>query len=145
MASAIHVGHRPSDGDRAKLLPDAAVKRRPAHVEREMKSLGGLVHEADHLRQVIVDDGRVGDERGLGKTGGEVGAQLAVVGADQNGADAVGTTGDQHPAQGAFADRIGENVNGNIGMRCSDCCGCMLQGSFGNHEVHRFGSFDPSS
>ena len=85
----LHVGHRPSDRDRAKLLPDAAVKRSPAHVEREMKSLGGLVHEADHPRQVSVDDGLIGDERGLGKTGGEVGAQLVVIGTDQNGADAI--------------------------------------------------------
>jgi hypothetical protein len=27
-----HVGNRPSDGDRAHLLPDAALKRRPAHI-----------------------------------------------------------------------------------------------------------------
>ena len=45
--------------------------------------------------------------------------ESVVVGTDQNRADAIGTTGDQHPVQGAFADRIGENVSGNIGMRCS--------------------------
>ena len=33
-------------------------------------------------------------------------------------------------------------VNGNIGMRCR---GCMLQESFGNHEVHWSSSFDLSS
>jgi hypothetical protein len=49
-ARQLHLGHCPSDRDRAKLLPDAALKRCPAHVECEMKSLGGLVHEADHLR-----------------------------------------------------------------------------------------------
>ncbi len=107
-----------------------------------MKFRGGVVHEADHLRQVIVDDGLVRDERGLGKTGGEVRLHLVVFGPDQNGADAIDTTGDQHSAQGAFADRIGENVNGNIGMRCR---GCMLRGSFVNHEVHWFSSFDLSS
>ena len=45
--------------------------------------------------------------------------ESVVVGTDQNRAEAIGTTGDQHPVQGAFADRIGENVSGNIGMRCS--------------------------
>jgi hypothetical protein len=54
-----------------------------------MKPLGGLVHEADQLRQVIVDDGLVPGARGLRKTGGEVGLQLVVVGTDQNGADAM--------------------------------------------------------
>jgi hypothetical protein len=100
------------------------------------------VHEADHLRQVIVDDGLVRDERGLGKTAGEVRLQLVMVSTDQNGADAIDTAGDQHPAQGAFAGRVEEDVNGNTGMRCR---GCMLQGSFGNHEVHWFSSFDLSS
>ena len=90
----------------------------------------------------IVDAGLVRDERGLGKPAGEVRLQLVVVGTDQNGADTIDTTGDQHPAQGAFAGRMEENVNGNIGMRCR---GCMLQESFGNHEVHWFSSFDLSS
>jgi hypothetical protein len=107
-----------------------------------MKSFGRLVHEADHLCQIIVDDGFVRDERGSGKTSGEVGLQLVMVGADQNGADAIDTTGDQYSAQGAFTGRIGEKVNGDIGMRRR---GHMLQASFGNHEVHWFRSFDPSS
>ena len=106
-----------------------------------MKSRGGVVHEADHLRQIVVDDGRVRDKRGLGKTGGEIRLKLVGVGAEQNGTDAVDATSDQYPAQGAFAGRTGENVNGNIGMRCR---GCMLQESFGNHEVHWFSSFDLS-
>src|SRR5262245_41297138 len=89
----LHVGHRSSDGDRAKLLPDAAVKRGPAHIEREMKSRGGVVHEADHLRQVTVDERLVRDERGLGKTGGEVRYQLIVVRTDQRDADAIDTKG----------------------------------------------------
>ena len=89
-----------------------------------------------------MDDGLVRDERGSGKTAGEVRLQLVVVGTDQNGADTIDTTGDQHPAQGAFAGRMEENVNGHIGMRCR---GCMLQESLGNHEVHWFNSFDLSS
>jgi hypothetical protein len=95
-----------------------SLKLRAAHIEHEMKSFGGPVHEADHLHQIIVDDGLVRDERGLGKAGGEVRLQLAMVGADQNGADAFDATGDQHPAPGAFAGRIGEDVDGNIVMRC---------------------------
>src|SRR5215467_11774590 len=98
-----HVGHRPSDTDRAKLLPDAALKRRPAHIEHELKSLGGPVHEAYHLRQIIMDDGLVRKERGLGKAGGEVRLQLVMVDAEKDGADAFDDTGDQHLAQGALA------------------------------------------
>jgi hypothetical protein len=75
--------HCPSDRDRAKLLPYAALKRRPAHVECEIKSLGWLVHETDHLRQVIVDDGLVRDECGSGKTGGELPLRLVLVGTCQ--------------------------------------------------------------
>jgi hypothetical protein len=70
-----------------------------------MKSFGGPVREADHLRQIIVDDGLVRDEHGSGKAGGEVRLQLVMVSAEQNGAAAFDVAGNQHLAQGAFAGR----------------------------------------
>ena len=73
----LRVAHGPFYRDCAKLLPDAALERRTAHIEREMKSFSRLVHEADHLGQIVVDDGLVRDELGLEKTGGEVCLQFA--------------------------------------------------------------------
>jgi len=48
--------------DLAQFLPRAALERSPPHIEREMKTLDRSLHDADHLGQVIVDDGFVRDE-----------------------------------------------------------------------------------
>src|SRR5260370_37226274 len=98
------VGHRGPDRDRAKRLPDAALERRPAQVERETETFARPVHEADHLRQMVVDVGLVYGELALRKTGREIRFQFMFVGADQNGADARGATGKQDLARGASAD-----------------------------------------
>jgi hypothetical protein len=52
-----------------KLFPDAALEQRTAH---EIESPSGLVHDADDLHQIVVDDVLARDELGVGKTGGEI-------------------------------------------------------------------------
>jgi hypothetical protein len=76
----------------------------------------GIVHEADHPRQVIADHDLVCDEFGLGKPGGKVRRQLLVSVSYQNGTDARGAPRDQHAAQGAFASRIGDDFDDIVGM-----------------------------
>ena len=44
-----------------------------------------------------------------------------MVGAEQNGADASGATGDRHLTQSAFTYRMGGDVDGNVGRRCRKC------------------------
>ncbi len=128
------VGHRPSHRNRAELLPDAALECRPAHVEEKVKSFARLVHEADHLRQIIVEHGFVCGELGLGKAAGKVRLQFVVVVADQDGTDTRNAASDEHLTQSAFADRIGDGFGKDIDV--SDR-GHERHCIFGDHEVHR--------
>jgi len=70
-----------------------------------------------------VDDVLVRDKIGLGKTDGEIRHELVLVGADQDGADARRAKGDQHLADGAFAARIEDGIDG-----------CKPRGDFEHHE-----------
>jgi hypothetical protein len=72
----IGIGHGSPDRDRAKLLPDAVLKRCPTYIKWEMKPFGRVVYEANYFRQFIVDRGLVGDKIGFGKAGREVRPQL---------------------------------------------------------------------
>jgi hypothetical protein len=59
-----------------------------------MEAIGGPIHKAEHLCQIIVDCGLVSDELGFWKPDGEVCRELVAISADQNGADAFDATGD---------------------------------------------------
>src|SRR5262249_57301025 len=48
----LHVSHCPSERDRAKLLPDAALERRPEQIEWEIKPFRGPVPPNEHLRPI---------------------------------------------------------------------------------------------
>src|ERR1700677_153202 len=110
----VHVAYCFSRRDRANFLPHTALKRRPTHIEREVKPIGRLVHKTNYLYQIVADRDSIRNERRFGKAVREIRFQFVRIIAEQKSANALGAACDQHLAHRAMADPVEENVDGRL-------------------------------
>jgi hypothetical protein len=78
------------------------LKRRAAHVEREMQAICGSLQEMEDFREIFLNGGQVRDERGLGESSGEIRFQICAIVAHRNGANALRAARNQYETERAF-------------------------------------------
>ena len=98
------IAHRLACRDLLQRTPDALLERGAAHVERQIESQAGGLHQTHHLGNQLLEPGVAADQPGMRELVLEIPRELAGIVAHENGAHATIALRDQDRPESALAD-----------------------------------------